>query len=93
MIFDDFFLLKNSLRELSCLFNSESDVFIGTREDLDNHTILCFSDFVGRELIAQGSQNVWICHVGDAEGYGSFDYFAGTIMNSEVQVSMSHTDR
>ena len=57
------------------------------------HTILSFSDFVGRELIAEGSQNVWICHVGDAERDGSFDYFAGNIMNSQVQVSMSHTDR
>ena len=79
MIFDDFFLLKNSLRELSCLFNSESDVFIGTREDLDNHTILCFSDFVGRELIAQGSQNVWICHVGDAK-VNSVNVFGKPVM-------------
>ena len=52
-----------------------------------------FSDFVGRELIASGSENVWICHVGDQERDGSFDYFAGTILNSNVEVSMSHKDR
>ena len=50
------------------------------------------SDFAGRELIAEGDQNVWICHVGNTEDYKDFSTFSDTILNSQVDVTMENND-
>ena len=50
------------------------------------------SDFAGRELIAEGQQNVWICHVGNTEDYDSFATFADTVLESQVEVTFENND-
>ena len=39
-----------------------------------------------RALIAPGDTNVWICHVGDASNYSSFEEFTEKILTSNVTV-------
>jgi hypothetical protein len=43
-------------------------------------------EWAGRELIADGRFNTWICEVGDAELYGSFDEFVSQIEEARVDV-------
>ena len=49
-------------------------------------------EFVDREVIAAGDQNLWICHVGDMEQYGSFQRFSEAVLGSRVEVSLRDTD-
>ena len=40
----------------------------------------------GRDLIANGRQNVWICHVTDQSSSGSFQQFAEMVFASQPEV-------
>ena len=46
----------------------------------------------GRELIAAGQKNVWICHVGDRQNDGDFETFADMMVTSEAAVSWPPVD-
>ena len=37
------------------------------------------SDYLDRELVAHGSENVWVCHVGDSNSYSNFSHFTQAI--------------
>ena len=48
-------------------------------------------DWAGRELVADGKANVWICEVGDSTMYESFDEFVDLVSNSAIQIEDIHS--
>ena len=51
------------------------------------------SEYVGREIIADGDENIWICHVANAEeNTDDFQDFVANIIESQVNVSMERPD-
>ena len=50
------------------------------------------SEYANRDLIAEGKNNVWICHVSDKNNSGSFDTFVDNVLASVVDISTRGTD-
>jgi len=50
------------------------------------------SEYANRDLIAEGRNNVWICHVSDKNTSGSFGTFADIVLSSVVEVNTRKTD-
>ena len=50
------------------------------------------TQYLDRELVAEGSQNVWICHVGDSASYSDFSAFTQTVLQSRVEVERQAED-
>ena len=50
------------------------------------------SEYVNRELIADGDENVWICHVSNADESGDFQEFVANILESQVNISIETFD-
>ena len=48
--------------------------------------------YAGRELLAWGEENVFICHVSSVEEDESFQIFRDRILQSEVEIRMESTD-
>ncbi|NLH47883.1 MAG: hypothetical protein GX444_04680 [Myxococcales bacterium] len=43
-------------------------------------------EWAGKELVADGAENVWICEVGDATLYGDFDTFQQLVAAARVEI-------
>ena len=50
------------------------------------------SEYRDRELVAEGSQNVWICHVGDLQTYSNFSTFTEAVLQSQVRVELAREE-
>ena len=50
------------------------------------------SEYRDRELVAEGSQNVWICHVGDTQTYSNFSTFTEAVLQSQVRVELTREE-
>jgi hypothetical protein len=46
----------------------------------------------GRDLVAPGRRNAWLCHVGDRETNGEFQQFVDMVAGSEVEVTLGEED-
>ena len=77
---DGHWILGRQERTFVALYSHQPTVWSETEE------------FVDREVIAAGDQNLWICHVGDMEQYGSFQRFSEAVLGSRVEVSLRDTD-
>ena len=42
--------------------------------------------------MAEGSQNVWICHVGDLQTYSNFSTFTEAVLQSQVRVELAREE-
>ena len=50
------------------------------------------SAYAGRDLIAQGKNNIWLCHVGDRNTSSSFQAFVDMVLTSVVEINTVERD-
>ena len=73
-------------RSLTAIIEKEGDGYVALYSDVPA-TWVTDGEFANRELVAPGTENVWICELGSVEDDGSFASFVAAISAASVTVN------
>lgn len=79
------------LSDLGWILGRSENAFIALHSSSNNNTWQTTGKFIGVELIAEGQRASWVCVVGRAAIYGTFENFTSIILATNVTTVLDET--